>query len=194
MTGGTTSTHGRITLRTASEVHGTGVGTGARIGACLHGATAGMTHGTGDGAILGTTAVTGADGMTHGTTGDTGVGMIHGTTAVITVAIGAVIGACTTHGIRTMPDGTAASVLIGDTATARALEAEDISQARHGMARDMRHRRTTAYLPELKGLRYEEASAPAAAQAEAPSEEAALHEAAPQRSSLQEAHLLQEER
>lgn len=143
MTGGTTSTHGHITRHTASEAHGTGAGIGVRTGTCLHGGTAGMTHGIGDGATHGTTEVIGEDGMTHGTTGDIGDGPTRGITEVI--------GECITLGIRIIPDGTEDSVLIGDTATALVLEAEDIFQAVHGTVLGMRPRKRNAYLPELKG-------------------------------------------
>ena len=149
MTGGTTSTHGHTTLHTASEAHGTGAGTGARIGACLHGDTAGMTHGTGDGATLGITAAIG-DGTTLGTTPD--------------------IGECITHGIRIMPDGTEDSAHIGIMAMdmARASEAADISEAGHGTDHAMKPRLTQGYSPTaVQEPQSEEESEQAAAQAEA---------------------------
>ena len=162
MTGGTTSTHGHTTPHTASEAHGTGAGTGALIGACLHGDTAGMTHGTGDGATLGITAAIGEDGMIHGTTGDIGDGTTLGTTPDI--------GECIIHGIRIMSDGTEDSVRTGimDTAMAQASEAVDISETGHGTDRVMKPRMTQEYLPTAaQGPQSEEEAEQAAAQAEA---------------------------
>ena len=134
MTGGTTSTHGHTTLHTASEAHGTGAGTGVRIGACLHGGTAGTTLGTGDGATLGITAAIGEDGMIHGTTGDIGDGTTLGTTQDI--------GECITHGIRIMPDGTEDGIL---TTVVRATDTEDTSRQRPHTVRDMKPKPTPAY-------------------------------------------------
>ena len=161
MTGGTTSTHGPTTRHTASEAHGTGAGTGVRIGACLHGDTAGMTHGTGDGATHGITAAIGEDGMTHGTIGATGDGTTLGTTPDI--------GECITHGIRIMPDGTEDSARTGIMATdmVPASAAADISEAGHGTDRVMKPRLIQEYLPTaVQGLQSEEEPEQAAAQAE----------------------------
>lgn len=98
-----------------------------------------MTLGFGDGMILGITEDTGEDGTTRLTTGDCGDGTTLGTTAAIGVII---------HGIRTTPDGTADSVLIGvmdtatDMVTVRESEAADISETGYGTAPDMRRRAT----------------------------------------------------
>ena len=162
MTGGTTSTHGPTTRHTASEAHGTGAGTGIRIGACLHGGTAGTTHGTGDGATLGITAAIGEDGMIRGTIGDIGDGTTLGTTQDI--------GECITHGIRIMPDGTEDSAHIGIMATdmVPAAAAADISEAGHGTDRATRPRLIQGYLQTAgQGPQSEEESEQAAVQAEA---------------------------
>lgn len=147
-----------------------------------------MTHGSGDGMTLGITGATGADGTTRSTTGDSG----DGTTLGTTVATGGII-----HGIRTTPDGTADSVLIGDMATAMVTdlesEAADISAAGLGTDRAMRRRATHAYSPTAaKRRQSEEASAQAAAPDAAPSAEAHRQGAAPLRPRLQEAHRRQE--
>ena len=162
MTGGTISIHGHTTRHTASEVLGTGAGTGARIGACLHGDTAGITHGTGVGATHGITAAIGEDGMIRGTIGATGDGTALGTTPDI--------GECITHGIRIMPDGTEDSAHIGIMAMdmARASEAADISEAGHGTDHAMKPRLTQGYSPTaVQEPQSEEESEQAAAQAEA---------------------------
>lgn len=103
-----------------------------------------MTHGSTDGATHGIMAAIGEDGMIRSTTGDSGDGTAHG----IIPDIGVI------HGIRTMPDGTAASVrTTTDTSTAaRASDTEDISQARCGMVHAMRHRGTSACSPTAEKL------------------------------------------
>lgn len=110
--------------------------------------------------------------MTRSTIGDSGDGTAHG----ITPDIGDI------HGIRTMPDGTADSILIGTIRTmvmaVRASDMEDISQARHGMVHDMRHRVTAAYSPTVEGLQSDVASDPAAAQVAERLEEVLPHAAA----------------
>ena len=162
MTGGTISIHGHTTRHTASEVLGTGAGTGARIGACLHGDTAGMTHGTGVGAPHGITAAIGEDGMIHGATGDIGDGTTLGTTQDI--------GECITHGIRIMPDGTEDQARTGimPTDMVPASEAADISEAGHGTDRVMKPRLIQEYLPTaVQGPQSEEEPEQAAVQAEA---------------------------
>ena len=110
--------------------------------------------------------------MTRSTTGDSGDGTAHG----ITPDTGDI------HGIRTMPDGTADSILIGATLTmvmaVLASDMEDISQARHGMVRVMRHRMTAAYSPTAEGRQSDVASDPAAAQVAEHLVEALLHAAA----------------
>ena len=161
MTGGTTSTHGPTIRHTASEAHGTGAGTGVRIGACLHGDTVGMTHGIGDGATHGITAAIGEDGMTHGTIGAIGDGTTLGTTPDI--------GECITHGIRIMPDGTEDSAHIGIMAMdmVPASAAADISEAGHGTDRATRPRLIQGYLQTAgQGPQSEEEPEQAAAQAE----------------------------
>lgn len=105
-----------------------------------------MTHGSGDGMTLGITEDTGDDGTIRSTTGDSGDGTTLGTTE----AIGAI-----THGIRTTPDGTAASARIGDMVmdTVPESEAEDISEAGYGTDRAMRLRATHACLPTAAARR-----------------------------------------
>lgn len=105
-----------------------------------------MTHGSGGGMTLGITGATGADGTTRSTTGDSGAGTTLGTTE----ATGGII-----HGIRTTPDGTADSVLIGDMVmdTVPESEAADISEAGHGTDRAMRLRATHACLPTAAARR-----------------------------------------
>ena len=162
MTGGTISIHGHTTRHTASEVLGTGAGTGARIGACLHGDTAGMTHGTGVGATHGITAAIGEDGMIRGTIGATGDGTTLGTTPDI--------GECITHGIRIMPDGTEDSARTGIMAMdmVPASAAADISEAGHGTDRATRPRLIQGYLQTAgQGPQSEEEPEQAAVQAEA---------------------------
>ena len=162
MTGGTISIHGHTTRHTASEVLGTGAGTGARIGACLHGDTAGRTHGTGVGATHGITAAIGEDGMIRGTIGATGDGTALGTTPDI--------GECITHGIRIMTDGTEDSPRTGsmDTDMGPAAEAADISEAGHGTDRVMKPRLIQEYLQTaVQGPQSEEEPEQAAVQAEA---------------------------
>lgn len=147
-----------------------------------------MTHGSGDGMIHGITEDTGADGTTRSTTGDSGAGTTLGTTEVT----GGII-----HGIRTTPDGTADSVLIGDMATAMVTDLEsaaaDISAAGHGTDRAMRRRATHAYSPTAaKRRQSEEASAQAAAPDAEQSEAAAHREAVRLPPRFQEAHRRQE--
>lgn len=101
-----------------------------------HGTSDGTIHGISDGATLGTTAVIGEDGTTRSAIGDHGDGMTHGTM----VDIGVDTGAHITHGIRTMPDGTADSVHIGDMDMVRDSDTADISQATRHIPQDMRHR------------------------------------------------------
>ena len=139
MTGGTTSTHGHITLHTALVAHGTGADIGVHTGACRRGAIHGTTHGTTDGTTHGITEDIGDDGMTRSATGDTGVGTTHGTTEDT--------GEYIIHGIRTMPDGTADSILTGDMVMVPDLVMEDTSRPTGCIPHDMRHRATTAYLP-----------------------------------------------
>ena len=96
-----------------------------------------IAHGTiADTTIHGTTAVIGEDGTTRSAIGDHGDGMTHGTMVDIGVATGVHI----THGIRTMPDGTADSVHFGDMDMVRDSDTEDISQATRHIPQDMRHR------------------------------------------------------
>lgn len=164
MIGETISIRGHITHHTASEAHGIGADTGVRSGAS-HGTTDGMTLGSTDGAIHGITEATGADGTTRGITGDTGDGMTHGTMEAI--------GERTTLGIRTMPDGTEDGIRIGDTAMARDMDTEDISQAIFHTFHATRLRQTTVYLPDRAKPQPEEAWGRAAAPHAEPSEEAA---------------------
>ena len=82
-----------------------------------------MTHGTGTPGAHGITAAgtaLGTAGTTHGTTEDTGEYII--------------------HGIRTMPDGTEDGIRIGDTAMARDMDTEAISQAGFHTVHAMRPR------------------------------------------------------
>lgn len=162
MTGGTTSTRGHIITRhTVSGAHGTGTGS------MTHGTTADIMHG----ATLGITEATGADGTTRSATGDSGDGT-HGTIPDIGEA---------THGIRTMRDGTAVSVLSGAAVTSTAVrdtDTEAISQARHGMVRDMRPRATEGCSPIREGRQSGKAPVQAAASAAAPSVRAVRREAA----------------
>ena len=125
-------------------------------------------------------------------TGADRAGITHGATLGTTEATGGII-----HGIRTTPDGTADSVLIGDMATAMVTDLEsaaaDISAAGHGTDRAMRRRATHAYSPTAaKRRQSEEASAQAAAPDAAPSAEAHRQGAAPLQPRLQEAHRRQE--
>ena len=110
--------------------------------------------------------------MIRSTTGDSGVGTAHG----ITPDTGDI------HGIRTMQDGMADSILIGTThimvMAVRASDMEDISQARHGMAHVMRHRVTAACSPTAEKRQSDAASDPAAARVAELSEEARLPAAA----------------
>ena len=115
-----------------------------------------MTHGSTDGATHGITEGIGADGTTRGITGDTGDGMTHGTTEDIGEATG----------IRTMQDGTEASVLIGDITTIPEVldtDMEDTSAATDGTDREMRPRRMEGYSPVRRRPHTEEVSARAAA-------------------------------
>lgn len=111
--------------------------------------------------------------MIRSTTGDTGDGAVRGTTP----DTGAVI-----HGIRTTPDGTEGSTLIGITLITvmedRDSEAEDTSRPRHGTDHATRLRPTAAYSPTAAGRQSDAASVQAAAQAAEPSEEARHHAAA----------------
>lgn len=105
-----------------------------------------MTHGSTDGATHGITADIGDDGMIRSTTGDSGDGTAHGTIP----DIGAI------HGIRTMPDGTAASArtTTGTTTSTAVLasDTEDIFQARCGTDHAMRPRGTSACSPTAERL------------------------------------------
>ena len=104
MTGGTISTHGHITLRTALEAHGTGAdttihGTAARITG-----THGRTRHTDT--MAGTIRSTWADGMTLGTMA-TADGMEVGTTHItdtctLTTAVGMEVGTHTGATTRTI--------------------------------------------------------------------------------------------